>query len=132
MKKYVIVATCVAMLSGCVTAEEVKRVEASQRPPSGALRAAIVREARDYLVDPYSVRDAEISSLVDATADKKTQAVCVKFNSKNRMGGYVGRSAWSVRVQNDKPTMAVQNAPGCLLPGMKYFPFPELENLKNL
>jgi len=91
-----------------------------------------VSAARDYLVDPYSVRDAEISHVVDASKDGKIQAVCVKFNSKNRMGGYVGRSALSVRVVNDKPVSAVQDPPGCYLPGMKYRPFPELENLKNI
>lgn len=130
--KLLMLAVAGLFLPGCVSSQEIARVEASQRAPSTALRSAIVSAARDQLVDPYSIRDAEISSVVDASPDKKVQAVCVKFNSKNRMGGYVGRSAWSVRVVNDKPVGVRQDAPGCYLEGMKYHPFPELENLKNL
>ncbi|MBD9555658.1 hypothetical protein ACI2KT_01300 [Ensifer adhaerens] len=130
--KLLMLAVAGLALSGCVSSQEIARVEASQRAPSAGLKSAIVGAARDYLVDPYSIRDAEISSVVDASPDKKVQAVCVKFNSKNRMGGYAGRSAWSIRVVNDKPVGIRQDAPGCYLAGMKYHPFSELENLKNL
>lgn len=131
MKFKTLVVTVLA-LSGCVSSQEIQRVEASQRPPSPSVKASIVNAARDYLVDPYSVRDAEISSIVDATPDGKIQAVCVKANSKNRMGGYTGRTAVSVRLVNNKPVGTLENAMGCHLPNMKYFPFPELEALKNV
>lgn len=104
---------------------------ASQRPPSAAEKAAIVSAARDYFVDPYSIRDAEISNVVRLN-DQGLEAVCVKANAKNRMGGYTGRTATSVRLLKGKPMSTLENAPACAMPQMRYRPFPELENLKNV
>jgi hypothetical protein len=121
----------VALLSGCVTQEQVDKVFASQRPVSAAEKAAIVSAARDYFVDPYSIRDAEISNVVRLN-DQGLEAVCVKANAKNRMGGYTGRSATSVRLVNGKPVSTLDNAPACVSPQLKYTRFPELENLKSI
>lgn len=118
-------------LSGCVTQEQVDKVMASQRAPSAAIKQAIVKDARDYLVDPYSVRDAEISSVMD-TPDGKLQFVCVKANAKNRMGGYTGRSTISVRLVGSRPVSTNPNATACGMPLLRWYPFPELENLRNI
>ncbi len=127
----VAVATAGVALSGCVTQDQMNKVFSSQRPITAGEKAAIVSAARDYFVDPYSIRDAEISDVVRLN-DQGLEAVCVKANSKNRMGGYVGRTATSVRLLNGKPVSTLQNAPSCVAPQMRYRPFPELENLKNL
>lgn len=131
MKRLLLVAVAGASLSACVTQEQMNKIYASQRPATAAEKAAIVSAARDYLVDPYSVRDAEISDVV-TLADTGLEAVCVKANAKNRMGGYTGRSATSVRLLKGKPVSTLENAPSCVMPQMRYRPFPELENLKNL
>jgi len=90
-----------------------------------------VKDARDFLIDPYSVRDAEISSVMD-TPDGKLQFVCVKANAKNAMGGYTGRKAVSVRLVGSRPVSTNPNATVCAMPLLRWYPFPELENLKSI
>jgi hypothetical protein len=131
MKKLISIVVLAASLAGCVTQEQMDKVFASQRPVSTGEKAAIVSAARDYFVDPYSVRDAEISDVVRLN-DQGLEAVCVKANSKNRMGGYVGRTATSVRLLKGKPVSTLENAPSCAMPQMRYHRFPELENLKSI
>jgi hypothetical protein len=128
MKRLMFIAAAGAALSGCVTQEQFDKVLASQRPVTAAEKAAIVSAAKDYFVDPYSIRGAEISNVVKIT-DTGLEAVCVKANAKNRMGGYTGRHVTSVRLQNGKPIGTLENAPACSSPQMRYSPFPELENL---
>jgi hypothetical protein len=131
MKTKLLMFAAALALSGCVTQEQFDKVMATQRPPSAAERAAIVSAARDYFVDPYSIRDAEISSVVRLN-DQGLEAVCVKANAKNRMGGYTGRTATSVRLLKGKPMSTLENAPACAMPQMRYQRFPELENLSNI
>jgi hypothetical protein len=118
------------VLSSCVSQQKVDDVMASQRPPSTAIKRAIVHDARDYLVDPYSVRDAEISSVMDVPGGK-LQFVCVKANAKNRMGGYTGRTAISVRLVGSTPVSTNPTATMCGAPLLRWYPFPELEALRN-
>lgn len=119
-------------LAGCVaTTEVMDKLMASQEPPSPAIRKAIVNAARDYLADPYSIRDVEISSVM-TTPNPGLQAVCVKFNAKNAVGGYTGRTATAVQLQNGQPIGANQGAPGCSEPRLKYYPFPESDVLRKL
>jgi len=121
-----------AVLAGCVSVpEQMDKLVATQEPPSAAVRKVIVNAARDYLVDPYSIRDVEISSVVsDSVAG--LQAVCVKFNSKNAAGGYVGRSAVSVRLKDGQPVSTAKEPPLCREPRLKYHPFPESDVLRKL
>ena len=132
MKKVLLFAAIAVALSGCVTQQDVDRAMASQRPPSAAIKANITRDARDYLLDPYSVRDAEISSVMDATPDGKLQFVCVKANAKNAIGAYTGRSTISVRLVGSSPVSTNPNAVACGMPLLRWYPFKELENLKNI
>lgn len=104
---------------------------ASQREPSAAIKQAIVKGARVYLIDPSSVRDAEISSVTDATPNGKIQLVCVRANTKNATGGYTGPSTISVRLIGSRPISARPNASVCGMP-LQWYPFPELENPENV
>ncbi|MBB4067156.1 hypothetical protein [Gellertiella hungarica] len=131
MFRKIVVFGCAVVLTGCVTQEQIKKINASARPATASEKALIVSAARDYLIDPYSVRDAEISD-VRTLLDTGYLAVCVKANSKNRMGGYTGRTATSVRFKDGKIVGALQDAPGCYMPEVKYYSFPELEALRNL
>lgn len=99
----------------------------SQSPPTAALKRAIVFAARDYLLDPYSVRDAEISSVVTINQKKQVTGVCVKANAKNRFGAYVGRKPVGVVLVKGKPYNAFQSDPMCFARGLRWYPFPELE-----
>lgn len=128
--KWLTVGLVALAVSGCVTREQVDGVLASQRPPTASEKAAIVNAARDVLFDPYSVRDAEISNVV--SLGNGAEAVCVKLNSKNRVGGYTGRTANFVRLYNGRPVSLQEKAPFCLEPSLDYRKFSELEAMKNL
>ncbi|MHA6642296.1 hypothetical protein [Mesorhizobium sp. A623] len=130
MKKLILVAAALT-LTGCVSQQQVSDVMASQRPPSNAIRKEIANSARDYLIDPYSVRDAEISSVMDAPGGK-LQFVCVKANAKNAMGGYTGRTALSIRLVGSRPVSTNPSAAACSMPLLRWYPFGELERLKSL
>lgn len=116
--------TLTVFLSGCVTMDE---VALDAKPASPELRKAIVTKARDVLFDPYSVRDAEISYLVDLPG--QSDVVCVKLNAKNRMGGYTGRKVTAVYVQNGVPITAGANPRVCNNPKLNWVQFPEIEAL---
>jgi hypothetical protein len=115
-----------AALTGCMTGPEQL---ASQRPVTPAVRQAIAEAARTALRDPYSVRDAEISWIMGR---EPHTYVCVKANSKNGFGGYVGRNGYTVFMNNGRPTNVTMNNAWCNEPAIKYVRFTELENLKSL
>ncbi|MBY5566617.1 hypothetical protein HFO55_05020 [Rhizobium leguminosarum] len=131
MKSFMIIAVLGAVTAGCQTAVP-QSVADTQRPPSKTLRSTIVKAARDFLLDPYSVRDAEISNVVLFNPQARIEAVCVKANAKNGYGGYSGRQATSVSLRDGIILGATTNDVRCLDPRLGYYPFKELENLKNL
>lgn len=112
-----------ALLGGWTSASDILK---TQVPPSARTKAAIVNAARDYWVDPYSIRDAQISSVLTLDAKKGLQAVCVKANAKNRMGAYAGRKPVSIRLLKGTPVSTNEGARGCSLPKLRYYAFPEL------
>lgn len=124
-------AVALAALSGCVTQAQVDDVMASQRPPSDAIRRAIVKDARDYLIDPYSVRDAEISSIMDVPG-RNLQFVCVKANARIALGGYTGRTTLSIRLVGSRPVSTNPNASACSMPLLRWYAFKELESLRDI
>lgn len=119
-------------LFGCETqpAENYSGAIAAAVPASPSIKAQIVRDARDLLVDPYSIRDAAISDV--ATFTNGTQGVCVKANTKNKMGGYSGRQTMAITIRNGQLSGNTMNSPLCTRPDVIYRPFPELEALKFL
>jgi hypothetical protein len=72
--------------------------------------------AKDYLrralVDPYSVRDAEIAEpivkasfyLIDPSP---AWTICVRYNARNRMGAYAGMTEDALLVRGDKVTISL-------------------------
>jgi hypothetical protein len=120
-------------LSGCQTAAfgiKTNEILAAQRPATVAEVNGVVEAMRQHLYDPYSVRDAEISNVVSLHG---TPTLCVKANSKNRMGGYVGRQTVMVYLHNNRPFAVntdVFAQSGCNQ--LKYRRFGEVERLKSL
>jgi len=49
---------------------------------------------RNFLHDPYSVRDVEISGVM--TFVNGTMGVCIRGNAKNAYGAYTGRQTYLV------------------------------------
>lgn len=115
-------------LASCVTQEQMNSIYASQRPPSAEIKAAAIAHIRETFFDPYSIRDAAISNVV-TVADTGYDAVCVRLNAKNRMGGYVGLSVTSLRIKGGAVVSSLEDAPACMDARLKFAPFPELEAL---
>jgi hypothetical protein len=115
-------------LGGCVSADTQLDILNSQTPPSPAIKAATIAYVRTSFFDPYSIRDAAISNVV-VLPGTGLRAVCIRANSKNRMGGYTGISSVSLRLQGDSVVSAIADPPGCYTSQLEYRPFPELEAL---
>ncbi|MBY3324456.1 hypothetical protein HFO02_12710 [Rhizobium laguerreae] len=131
MKNHLWIAMTCGLLSACQTVAP-QSVADSQKPPSDALRSAIVQAARNVVFDPYSIRDAEISNVVFLNPQSGIEAVCVKANAKNQLGGYTGRQATGISIRNGTILGATQGDPRCLDPRLRYHRFKELENLKSI
>lgn len=131
MKRVVASLIVAGLLTGCQTQAELQSAIAEAKPVPASVKAAIVKDARDYLVDPYSVRDAEISNM-QFNKHSGLHWLCVKANAKNRMGGYVGRQSVEVWVRNGQLAGNIPNSPACSNPSMKWQAFPELEALRSL
>lgn len=117
-------------LAACTTGgEDYAAAIASSVPPSAELRANIVKNAQQIIYDPAAVRDAEISNL--ATLSDGTQGVCVRADSKNVAGRYVGVHNMGVAVQDGKPGAAAIEHPLCNRTDLTWHPFPELEKMKS-
>lgn len=131
MNKFITLAV-VAAIASCATPpqEDMVAIVAKSTPPSSALRAQIAEAARDFLIDPYSVRDAEISNV--GTFSTGTQGVCVKANAKNRSGGYTGREVMGITFKGGVLTGTYPRHPYCNAADLKWHRFNELEALKNL
>lgn len=117
------------LLAGCVTMEQ---QVANQTPPTPAMKAQIVEGARNYMADPYSIRDAEISD-VWLHPTYNDPMVCVRGNAKNALGGYTGRQAHLVAfTRTGSLSNLFQNSPLCTNPKLRWQPFPEIYKLRNL
>ncbi len=130
MHKRVFAVAMAAALFGCAAPYDYTADIAASVPPSRALRTQIREAARDYLYDPYSVRDAEISNV--ATFRDGTQGVCVKANSRNAMGGYSGRHTLAILISNGQLSNSFPNHPLCARPDVRWHDFPELETLAHI
>lgn len=116
------------MLTSCVTPEQVQKVYDSQVAPTGAIKTAVVKHVRETFYDPYSLRDAQISNVLSLPGTD-LKAVCIRANGKNRFGAYVGLSYTSVRIRGGVAVSSLQDAPACADSRLKFYPFPELENI---
>ncbi|MFT6535434.1 MAG: hypothetical protein ACJAQU_000326 [Loktanella salsilacus] len=130
MHKVIATVFAVALLSNCAPAVDYSGPIANAVPVSASIKSQIVRDARDLLLDPYSIRDAEISGV--ATFADGSQGVCVKANARNAMGGYSGRQSMAINIRNGVLVGHTDDSPLCARPDVTYQPFPELEALANL
>lgn len=130
LKKVTFVLAALSLV-GCQSSADMQKSIEQSTSPSEALKAAIVHDARDYLANPYSVRDAEISN-VQRNPKTGIEWVCVKANAKNAMGGYTGRQTIEIDARGSALVGNLPNSPACSNPSLKWQPFGELEALKNL
>jgi hypothetical protein len=111
-----------------VSPEQANKIYASQTPPTPTIKTAVINHIKQTYFDPYSVRDASISTMV-TLGETGLNSVCVKMNAKNRMGAYTGLSVISIRLKDGVVASSLQDAFGCNDQRLLYYPFPELESL---
>ncbi|MCK7611125.1 hypothetical protein [Roseibium sediminicola] len=119
------------ILAGCQTSAELQAAIDQAKPVPASTKTQIVDAARDYLVDPYSVRDAEISYM-QLNKHSGLHWLCVKANSKNRLGGYAGRQAVEITVRDGKLYGYLVNSAACNNSALRWQPFPKLEALRSI
>lgn len=127
-------------VSGCGVREANLMMFDNQRPASAAERSAIVAHIKNTYFDPYSIRDAEISSAVEGTGidSSKAPMICVYENAKNRMGAYTGRTGTIYYFTADgkigrstSSSDSVFVEPFCKDSRLRYVAFSEIEQKNN-
>lgn len=115
-------------------------------PPSeseiGAYPTAYKAIAKDHLrvslIDPYSVRDAQIAPpklgqihILGTMRHESGWAICFRANAKNRMGGYTGHKPMVLLIRNNQVVGTNQDADHydvrTICADVRYEPFPEIE-----
>lgn len=135
MNKLLLAFACAIAMTGTAAAGN-KEVAATQRPATKAEIAGVLEGMRNFLHDPYSVRDVEISGVMTATTafKQKSLMVCVRGNAKNAYGAYTGRQTYLVYLTPEGRTFGVNQdifAMGlCNLAVWR--PFTEVKRLQQL
>lgn len=111
MRKFLLVVIVMTALNGCVTARGVTpgQIATADYGPVPSNPEEIVRQhLNNFLVDPASLRDLEVGPPIKAytagsiftdrgyVVARKGMfgyVVIVRYNAKNRMGGYVGKKS---------------------------------------
>lgn len=117
----------VLALTACAASDKYTQVIADSTPPSESIRLQLVGKAKDLLYDPASVRAAEISNV--ATFPDGLQGVCVRADSKNVDGVYVGRQSMGIAIRDGKLQDGTLNHPICNRSDVPWQPFPQLNAL---
>lgn len=114
-----------AALPGCKTTEQ----GAPGAPPLPAnYRQMVVDQVRKTFFDPYSIRDASISTPISGTSLMgQVQTVCVLANAKNRMGGYTGIKATAFVFRDGAITTSDSQYAPMICSDAVYEPFPEID-----
>lgn len=136
MKKVIFAAGFAALMMGSVAAQSHDEMVANQRPATKTEIAGVLQAMRDYLYDPYSVRDVTISTVMTkARRDGSIfHMVCVDGNAKNAMGGYTGKQTTMVLLtpegQHFNSSRAFSDLNLCKR--LNWRPFTEVKALQNL
>jgi hypothetical protein len=119
------------VIAGCSTQPSVITSEPNVPPTN--YRAEILAYLRTYLNDPVGVRDAAISEPALRPvpgAPVQRYVSCLRYNAKNSLGKYEGRSDRLVIFLSGRfDTMAPARGEACA--SVTWMPFPELEQLRR-
>jgi hypothetical protein len=130
MKKLMLAIAAMTALAGCQTTGTADQPVA--QPPAN-YRQLIIRETRDRVKDPYSIRSAEISAPDMAWSGLlyggNAMVVCARFNAKNSFGAYIGIRPVAYIFRDQQLAHVVQDPPTACN-GRTYQPFAELENIR--
>lgn len=127
MQKRLVLIAGSLLLAACAASDNYAELIARSTPPSAALKAQIVAGAEALIYDPSSIRGAEISNV--ATLPDGLQGVCVRADSKNVEGRYIGRHSIGIPIRDGKIDGGTLDHAICNREDVHWQPFPELENL---
>ncbi|MBD9529846.1 hypothetical protein [Paracoccus sp. PAR01] len=127
MPKKLILAAGLLTLAACTTTDTYSDAIAKSVPPSAAVKAVIVAGAESLIYDPSSIRKAEISNV--ATLPDGLQGVCVRADSKNVSGNYIGVHSVGIPIRDGKLAGGALDHAICNRKDLTWQPFPELEKL---
>lgn len=127
MKLKLICAGTVLALAACAASDRYSEVIAQSQPPSAALRAQLAQGAEKLVYDPASIRKAEISNV--ASFPDGLQGVCVRADSKNVEGNYMGVRNIGLPMRDGKIIGGTLDHPICNRADVPWNKFPELDAL---
>lgn len=121
-----------AFAAGCATSDPFD----TQRAATEAEKSLVVTTARNELYDPFSIRDAELSTVVTLEGGGGTptrRILCARYDSRDRRGAWTGRETHLVAISSGNTVMSSIVVPATELPcdRLEYGPFPEAENLRG-
>lgn len=104
-----------------------------------AYKAIAKEHLRVSLIDPYSVRDAQIAPpkpgqihIAGTLRHESGWAVCFRANAKNRMGGYTGNKPMVILIRNNQVLGSNQDSDHydvrTICADVRYEAFPEIED----
>src|SRR6218665_3158245 len=98
MKRFLLALACITLMTGSAVAQSHDEMVANQRPATKAEIAGVLQAMRDYLYDPYSVRDVTISTVMTKYRRDGSyfHLICVDGNAKNAYGAYTGKQTTMV------------------------------------
>ena len=126
----VLIVAAVALLAGCVKSNDPFD---HQRAATASEKHIVIQTARNELYDPFSIRNAELSTVITlGEGGEMRRVVCARYDSKTRRGEYTGTETHLVAINSRNLVMSAVIVPPTELPcdRLAYGPFPEAENLK--
>ncbi|MBX5149579.1 hypothetical protein HJB78_00980 [Rhizobium lentis] len=100
MKHSIAAASLVALMTACMTASADAQPKAKQTPQAmipANYKAQIKERLKTTLVDPYTLRDLEITDPQPIPYfGSSYPGVCLRFNPKNNYGAYAGMQTYIV------------------------------------
>jgi len=116
----------VAALAACGPRYEDDPSKAGPYPT--AYRSIVNSYVRTSFLDPYSVRDASISTpVIGHMYSQQGWIACLRANAKNRMGGYAGQQSTALLIYQRSVVDSDAGAAVCDV--QQYAPFPEVESI---
>lgn len=121
-----------AFTAGCATNDPFD----SARAATPSEKTIVLATARNELYDPFSIRSAELSSVVTVEGGGGTptrRVVCARYDSKLKTGHWTGVETHLVTISSGNTLMSSMVVPGHEMPcdRVSYAPFPEAEGLKR-
>lgn len=107
---------------------------ATQRPATAAEKHTVIQTARNELYDPFSIRSAELSTVITIGDGREARrVVCARFDSRTRDGGYTGVETHLITLDSRERVLAALVVPATEAPcdRLRYAPFPEAEGLRR-